>query len=103
MRCGVMKTVLGAKRVGRGTSRKRARGKGDEDEGVELLRRLVRDFSVKTLAEKTGVAEGVLAELLAFERDRPDGALEVIGGCLWTGRCGGRGVIPPLVSGGIGS
>ena len=78
-------------------------GEGEsEDEGVALLRRLVRDFSVKTLAEKTGVAEGVLAELLAFERDRPDGALGVIGGCLWTGRCGGRGVIPPLVSGGIG-
>ena len=77
-------------------------GEGDEDEGVELLRRLVRDFSVKTLAEKTGVAEGVLAELLAFERDRPDGALGVIGGCLWTGRCWGRGVIPPLVSGGVG-
>ena len=35
---------------------------------------------MKTLAEKTGVAEGVLAELLAFERDRPDGALGVIGG-----------------------
>ena len=33
-----------------------------EDEGVALLRRLVRDFSVKTLAEKTGVAEGVLVE-----------------------------------------
>ena len=77
-------------------------GEGDEDEGVALLRRLVRDFSVKTLAEKTGVAEGVLAELLAFERDRPDGALGVIGRCLWTGHCGGRGVIPPLVSGGIG-
>ena len=59
-----------------------------EDEGVVLLRRLVSDFNVKTLAEKTGVAEGVLVEchlgvrdldegvlakLLAFERERPDG------------------------------
>ena len=61
-----------------------------EDEGVALLRRLVRDFSVKTLAEKTGVADGVLVEchlgvrdldvgvlakLLAFERERPDRVL----------------------------
>ncbi len=68
-------------------------GDQGEDEGVALLRRLVRDFNVKTLAEKTGVAEGVLVELLAIERDRPDGALGVIGGCLWTGRCCGAGVL----------
>ena len=62
---------------------------GSGGEGVELLRQLVRDFSVRTLAEKTGIAEGVLvechlgvrdlddgvlAELLAFERDRPAGS-----------------------------
>ena len=81
-----------------GNSEETGEGKADgdrgedevEDEGVALLRRLVRDFSVKTLAEKTGVAEGVLVEchlgvrdldvgvlakLLAFERERPDRVL----------------------------
>ena len=62
----------------------------EEDPGMVLIRQLVREFSVKTLAERTGIDEGVLVEchlgvrevdgdvlggLLEFEESRPDRGL----------------------------
>ena len=62
----------------------------EEDPGMVLIRQLVREFSVKTLAERTGIDERVLVEchlgvrevdgdvldgLVEFEESRPDRGL----------------------------